>query len=63
MSDIDLKRKKLELSRVALAREEQEFKIAEYKEQISRLSATIEIQEKKEIELKAEIAALESKGE
>lgn len=58
---IELKRKKLELSRVELARQEQELKIEEKLEEIERLKATIEIQVKKENELKAEIAALQSK--
>ena len=60
---IELKRKKLELSRVQLAREEQEFKIDEKMEEISRLKAMIEIQKNKEQELTAEITALENKGE
>lgn len=55
---MELKRKKLELSRVSLAREEQEFKIEERMEEIKRLQAMIEIQKKKEEELQAEIAAL-----
>lgn len=60
---IDLKRKKLELSRVELARQEQEFKIEEKMDEISRLEAMIQIQVNKETELKAEIAALSNKGE
>lgn len=60
---IDVKRKKLELSRVQLARQEQEFKIEERLEEIARLNSNIEIQRKKEEELIAEIAALETKGE
>lgn len=63
MGSIELKRKKLELSRVSLAREEQEFKIAEYQEQILRLTGMVQIQIAKEKELKAEITVLESKGE
>lgn len=55
---MELKRKKLELSRVSLAREEQEFKIEERMEEIRRLQAMIEIQMKKEQELQAEIAKL-----
>lgn len=61
MSDIELKRKKLELSRVQLAREEQEFKIEERMEEIRRLESMIEIQKKKEQELKVEITTLEAK--
>lgn len=60
---IDLKRKKLELSRVQLAREEQELKIEERMEEIKRIEALIEIQKKKEDELTAEITALTNKGE
>ena len=60
---IEIKRKKLELSRVQLAREEQEFKVEEKMEEIGRLEALIEIQTKKENELKAEITALLNKGE
>lgn len=60
---IELKRKKLELSRVELARQEQEFKIEERMEEINRLKATIMLQENKENELRAEIMALETKGE
>ena len=60
---MELKRKKLELSRVSLAREEQEFKIEERLEEIKRLQVMIEIQTKKEQELQAEIAALVNKGE
>lgn len=59
---IELKRKKLELSRVELAKQEQELKIEEKLEEIERLKSVIEIQIKKENELKAEIAALQ-KGE
>jgi hypothetical protein len=60
---IELKRKKLELSRVELARQEQEFKIEERMEEIARIKTMIEIQKNKEEELKAEIKALTNKGE
>ena len=60
---MEIKRKKLELSRVALAREEQEFNIEERMEEIKRLEMMIEAQKKKEQELQAEIAALQAKGE
>jgi hypothetical protein len=63
MNPIDLKRKKLELSRVELAREELEFKIEERMDEINRLRSMIEIQKAKETELKSEISALEFKGE
>jgi hypothetical protein len=62
MSSIDLKRKSLELSRVQLARQEQEFKIEERMEEIYRIEAMIKIQITKEEDLKAEITAL-NKGE
>lgn len=58
---LDLKRKMLELSRVEVARMEQEFKIDEYKEHIERLEKTIEIQRATEDKLKQEIQLL--KGE
>lgn len=60
---IDIKRKNLELSRVQLARQEQELKIEERLEEIGRLQAMIDVQMKREQELKAEIAALSNKGE
>ena len=60
---LDLKRKELELSRVELARQEQEFKIEERMDEIARLKHTIEIQKTRETELKAEISALRNKGE
>lgn len=61
--NIDVKRKRLELSRVELARQEQEFKIEERMEEIARIKAAIEIQKKKEAELKAEIENLSNKGD
>lgn len=61
MNELELKRKKLELSRVGLAREELELKIDEYKDQIARLEANIEIQKAKEQELKAALAELHQK--
>ena len=61
--NLDLKRKELELSRVELARQEQEFKIEERLDDIQRLRSMVEIQKLKEIELKAEISALRNKGE
>lgn len=41
---LELNRKKLELMRVQVARQEQEFKILEREEEISRLKSAIEIQ-------------------
>jgi len=60
---IELKRKRLELSRVQLAREEQEFKIDERMEEINRLKSMVQIQLNKEDELNAEITALLNRGE
>jgi hypothetical protein len=60
---LELKRKKLELSRVELARQEQELKIEERMDEVRRLESMIEIQVAKETDLKAEIAALSQKGE
>jgi len=58
---LELKRKKLELSRVELAREELELKIEERVDEINRVKAAIEIQTAKEQELKQQIADLETK--
>jgi hypothetical protein len=64
MSDsIEIKRKKLELSRVELARQEQEFKIEERMEEINRLKGMIDIQKNKEQDLIAELAVLIAQGE
>lgn len=63
MDSIEVKRKKLELSRVELARQEQEFKIEERMEEVNRLRSMIEIQKNKENELKAELLALSQKEE
>lgn len=56
---LEIKRRKLELSRVSVAREEQEFKIAEYQAQIERLMETIKIQIAKENQIKEELLKLE----
>lgn len=53
MNDLDLRRRKLELSRVCCAREELELKIEEYKFEIDRINAAIVIQKQKEAELTA----------
>lgn len=55
MTSLELKKKKLELSRVQVARQELEFKIEERLDEISRLKDHIEIQIKKESELTKEI--------
>lgn len=63
MDTIEIKRKRLELSRVELARQEQEFKVEERMEEINRLKSMIEIQKNKEAELKIELTILLNKGE
>lgn len=52
---LDLKRKKLELSRVRIAREELEFRIEERTEEIKRLQEHIQIQKDKELQLENEL--------
>lgn len=59
MSQLELKRKKLELKRVEIAKEEQRFKIEECLHQIELLKEHIKIQEKREFELANEIKELE----
>jgi hypothetical protein len=56
---LEINRKKLELSRVKLAREELEFKIEERNEEIKRLLEHIEIQKKREAELEIELKGKE----
>lgn len=60
MTPIELKRLKVELSRVASARMEQELRIDECNEQIERLQKSIEIQLAKEAELNQKIKDAES---
>jgi len=55
LSNIEYKRKELELIKVAAARAEQEFKILEKQEEIERLKNAIQIQMAKEAELKDEL--------
>jgi len=55
MNELEKKKKKLELSRVSLAKEELELKIEERTEEIKRLLDAIEVQNKKINELKKEI--------
>ena len=57
MTPLELKRLKLELVRVSVARNEIEFKIEERLDEISRLQDHIKIQEAKEAELKEKIDA------
>lgn len=56
---LDLKRKKIELMRVATARHEQEFRIEEKLDEINRLKEHIKIQALHEEKLAKEIAELE----
>lgn len=55
MSNLDQKKKKLELQRVSLAKDELLFKIEERLEEIDRLKKHIEIQEQTILKLKQEI--------
>lgn len=60
LSALDLKRKELELIKVAAARAELEFKILEKQEEITRIKEHIQIQFKREAELKDEINKTET---
>lgn len=55
---LDKKKKQVELSRVRLAREEMEMKIAEREEEIQRLKSHIEIQRAREQELDKELKGM-----
>lgn len=55
METLDQKRKKLDLARVKMARQELEFKVEERLEEIERLKQNIEIQIKRETELEEEL--------
>jgi hypothetical protein len=55
MTNLDLKRIKLELLKVSAAKAELEFRIEERLEEIERIRGHIKIQEDKEIELQAKI--------
>jgi hypothetical protein len=52
---LEIKKKRLELSKVRVAKEELEFKIEERLEDISRLKEHIAVQEKRERELEGEL--------
>lgn len=52
---LDIKRKKVELSRVQVARQELELKIEEKMEEIERIKAHIEVQNKAEERLLKEL--------
>lgn len=56
---LDLKKKKLELARVQVAKQELEFKIEERADEIQRLKEHIKVQEQTEEKLKQEISTLE----
>jgi hypothetical protein len=55
MSDLELKKKKLELSKVKLAREELELRIMERMEEIGRINDAIKKQLEREQELENEL--------
>lgn len=55
---LEIRRKELELIKVAAARAELEFKILEKEEEIERVKTHILIQLKREAELKAELKGL-----
>ena len=56
MNELELKRKRLELSKVRVAREELEFKVEERMEEIKRIQDAIEKQKTKEAELEKELS-------
>lgn len=60
MSPLDLKRKELELVKVAAARAELEFKILEKEDEVLRIKDHIQVQLKREAELKEEIKKAKS---
>lgn len=55
MTELEIKRKELELVKVAAARAELEFKILEKQDEIVRIKDHIQVQFKREAELKEEI--------
>lgn len=55
MTELELKRKELELIKVAAARAELEFKILEKQDEVLRIKDHIQAQLKREAELKDEI--------
>ena len=56
MTQLDLKKKKLELMRVQVAKHELEFRIEERLEEIARLKDHIKVQEEAEKKLELEIS-------
>ncbi len=61
MNILDVKRKRLELARVQMARNELEFRIEERLDEVSRLKAQVQLQSEKELELSLELSKLEEK--
>lgn len=55
MSELEKKRKELELIKVSAARAELEFRILERLDEIDRIKQAIDVQRKREAELTAEI--------
>lgn len=55
MTDLDVKRKQVELARVRVARQELELKIEERLDEIKRIKEHIEAQVKREKELEKEL--------
>ena len=55
MSNLEKKRKELELARVRMARQELEFRIEERMEELARIRENIEVQLKRELELTNEL--------
>ncbi len=51
MTEMEIKRKRLEISRIRLGKEELEFKIEERLEEVKRLQEMVKIQEEKLAEL------------
>ena len=56
---IEIKRKKLELARVQMAKSELEFKVEERIEEINKFKEHVKVQSEKEKELLEEIETLE----
>lgn len=61
MTDLEIKRKELELVKVAAARAELEFKILEKLDEIERIKHNIDAQIKREVELKEELLKVTKK--
>lgn len=59
---LDIKRKKLELARVQMAKMDMEFKIEERTEEIKKLHEHVKLQEIKESELILEIKSMKEEN-